>query len=335
MISIHAPLRGERQRDTRSTMWHSYFNPRSPTRGATKQLPMPSEFARDFNPRSPTRGATGRTCSGSFHLLYFNPRSPTRGATTSGGFDYEFDYISIHAPLRGERRMRSTRRPRPANFNPRSPTRGATTLGPDEVEKCEFQSTLPYAGSDDRDRGNISKHSDFNPRSPTRGATRNQRESNGIREFQSTLPYAGSDADAGAEPQIQRISIHAPLRGERRKPLSDGIGRMKFQSTLPYAGSDGGEQGAQSVQENFNPRSPTRGATALRDKLAETIQFQSTIEVVITDHHEVGELKPVGVPFSAPLCWRRRCLSVNAVTLYFNPRSPTRGATRQSVLCGY
>ena len=125
-VSIHAPPRGARPQFSdaptivpmfQSTRPHegrddprvlsmgpfSRFNPRAPTRGATKLLARASrllEFqstrpheGRDFyecamagnvcgfNPRAPTRGATQSLIAGGTTLHSFNPRAPTRGAT--------------------------------------------------------------------------------------------------------------------------------------------------------------------------------------------------------------------------------------------------------------
>ena len=58
------------------------------------------------------------------------------------------------------------------------------------------------------------------------------------RRFQSTLPYAGSDLAHFIFPKA-----------------------FRFQSTLPYAGSDFYEILDAEEEDNFNPRSPMRGAT--------------------------------------------------------------------------
>ena len=61
---------------------------------------------------------------------------------------------------------------------------------------------------------------DFNPRSPMRGATNANLTKEIQSVFQSTLPYAGSDGVK--EKNLRwgdRISIHAPLCGERHQNM--------------------------------------------------------------------------------------------------------------------
>ena len=52
-------------------------------------------------------------------------------------------FISIHAPLSGERLISTTRRTNRIDFNPRSPKRGATSHLNTLILSYEFQSTLP------------------------------------------------------------------------------------------------------------------------------------------------------------------------------------------------
>ena len=153
-------------------------------------------YYRNFNPRSPTRGATQLRDTLSIWIV-ISIHAPLRGERQfPSSRNREMPSISIHAPLRGERQVVD----RPAvlfiHFNPRSPTRGATGKEVIFVENdCLFQSTLPYAGSDDYPNA----------------------ESITELEFQSTLPYAGSDQRPFFRyGVVSRISIHAPLRGERR-----------------------------------------------------------------------------------------------------------------------
>ena len=56
--------------------------------------------------------------------------------------------------------------------------------------------------------------------------------------FQSALSYMGSDLQVLVSHGQPRISIHAPLRGERLREVHIATESMTFQSTLHYMGSD-------------------------------------------------------------------------------------------------
>ena len=61
----------------------------------------------------------------------------------------EAEYISIHAPRKGERRRLCSIAGWSAHFNPRSPQGGATfDIEEDAYDELVFQSTLPARGSD-------------------------------------------------------------------------------------------------------------------------------------------------------------------------------------------
>ena len=172
-------------------------------------------------------------------------------------------WISIHAPHEGERRMAY---------------RFAQNA-------AKFQSTLPTRGSDFGAclrEGGINQY--FNPRSPRGGATRfiryiwsniiisihapheGERPRNKIaaaplRQFQSTLPTRGSDAvHAVAYGRPQNISIHAPHEGER--PIVD-LGN-NYATTISIHAPHEGERlinGFRSRAERpFQSTLPTRGS---------------------------------------------------------------------------
>ena len=195
---------------------------------------------------------------------HFNPRSPMRGATACKPYLDGVRNISIHAPLCGERRIGFFVSDPPANFNPRSPMRGATFCErPSHSRRDQFQSTLPYAGSDVfflHCHGSLSVFQStlpyagsdafayksalcsvyFNPRSPMRGATCRASINRRSWYFNPRSPMRGATRRRRRYILRQlRISIHAPLCGERPRKCI-----------------------AKRRRRHFNPRSPMRGATA-------------------------------------------------------------------------
>ena len=151
MISIHAPLRGVRRcRPVCICRCGKNFNPRTPARGATQSLAFCFHCTNDFNPRTPARGATSNSRAAIRRDSHFNPRTPARGATRLWWLGVKIDAISIHAPLRGVRRVTSLYTVTvPKDFNPRTPARGAT----------RHRQLLRVWSNN------------FNPRTPARGAT--------------------------------------------------------------------------------------------------------------------------------------------------------------------
>ena len=142
----------------------------------------------NFNPRSLT-GATLALVKQNLANAHFNPRSLTGATQMSKGSLY-VERISIHAPSRERRRLRSPYSPQ-QNFNPRSltgatgkerksqvntnisihaPSRERLWRTSTGVSKLRFQSTLPH-GSDQRPEYLGGSSNNFNPRSLT-GATR-------------------------------------------------------------------------------------------------------------------------------------------------------------------
>ena len=85
------------------------------------------------------------------------------------------------------------------------------------------------------------------------------------------------------------------------------IGQPDFNPRSPTRGATtGGAHESLPPRTHFNPRSPTRGATVNEFSYAEVSLFQSTLPYAGSDF----------------------CSTCNTERLsYFNPRSPTRGAT--------
>ena len=120
----------------------------------------------------------------------FNPR-PLAGATAGRDRQRVSQKISIHAPLRG-RRFLPLYRGSSIYFNPR-PLAGATSNPGVDIVINEFQSTPPCGGDESGSPGCRSPEN-FNPR-----------------------PLAGATKIISAKKIAEFISIHAPLRGRRRK----------------------------------------------------------------------------------------------------------------------
>ena len=127
-------------------------------------------------------------------------------------------------------------------FNPRSPRGGATSICPQEC--------TPTA--------------DFNPRSPRGGATFMPATSaEPTSKFQSTLPARGSDGDWITLELPQGISIHAPREGSDGAPEENYHATTKISIHAPREGERPRYAVGKSGGEDFNPRSPRGGATAI------------------------------------------------------------------------
>ena len=174
LVSIHAPPRGARLSLLASLYTISWFQSTRPHEGrdSLPRRPCPPRYC--FNPRAPTRGATRRGGAEFKKRWGFNPRAPTRGATSHRPRRVAQSHVSIHAPPRGARLSRAGCIRWCWRFNPRAPTRGATTKAVVGCLYRVFQSTRPHEGRDLLKRlKRASQHLVcFNPRAPTRGATR-------------------------------------------------------------------------------------------------------------------------------------------------------------------
>ena len=106
-------------------------------------------------------------------------------------------YISIHAPLCGGRPLPADGRNFGAGISIHAPLCG----GRPQICRVAF---LPL---------------DFNPRPPVRGATSSSDSGRVCTLFQSTPPCAGGDKVIRELPDIEIISIHAPLCGGRHVHL--------------------------------------------------------------------------------------------------------------------
>ena len=195
-VSIHAPHEGERPFTGVQKTVDATVSIHAPHEGERLYFPTFFSTASKFQSTLPTRGSDLRGWRYMLLLVRFQSTLPTRGS------DHEFleqsdaEWVSIHAPHEGERRLSSLRVASYLScFNPRSPRGGATLISgasssqtmvsihaPHEGERlfvnrrsCAnawFQSTLPTRGSDAylRPRAKTS-NTCFNPRSPRGGAT--------------------------------------------------------------------------------------------------------------------------------------------------------------------
>ena len=263
---------------------------------------------------APPHGERHEVTRGSAPTNVFQSTLPRTGSDKLSAYAYDrLKLISIHAPPHGERPFRR------ASVN----------------RESTFQSTLPRTGSD-RERFWSSRfRCHFNPRSPARGATVRQRWQ---------LPPV-------------HISIHAPPHGERLGRTCFSIQRSAFQSTLPRTGSDiSGLNGrmAEAISihapphgerrqsrrrvkgvEDFNPRSPARGAT---DEQYATLSYVD-ISIHAPPHGErrktaVKAMEKAFISIHAPPHGERPFPGwFSPIHMgYFNPRSPARGATERKNL---
>ena len=208
----------------------------------------------------------------------------------------------------GMRPTAQSSRARPCSFNPRAPTRGATGSAVGARGVFTFQSTRPHEGRDPAPAAGSLASGRFNPRAPTRGATRHGR------------PWF----------RPVRVSIHAPPRGARPHLSKSATAPNSFQSTRPHEGRDTAPEFTDKEDVCFNPRAPTRGATGKKSRrccwllvsihapprgarLVEVFREVRRVLFQSTRPHE-GRDDP-------------RVLSMGPFSR-FNPRAPTRGATK-------
>ena len=200
-------------------------------------------------------------------LVRFQSTLPTRGS------DHEFleqsdaEWVSIHAPHEGERRLSSLRVASYLScFNPRSPRGGATLISgasssqtmvsihaPHEGERpvdindlaarISFQSTLPTRGSDGRQPLVLAIIIDVSIHAPHEGERQfRPRRPSFFQKVSIHAPHEGERRfrQIARKHQIT-VSIHAPHEGERHTQSLHASSAIMFQSTLPTRGSDGGK----------------------------------------------------------------------------------------------
>ena len=181
--------------------------------------------------------------------------TPPCGGDLSSEWYFRMLDISIHAPMRGRPSKRTTPE-RLLIFQSTPPCGGDDILHLWQEAPELFQSTPPCGG--DSVHGPMRKiWYYFNPR-PHAGATNLC-----ISELQhpahfNPRPHAGATGWDGDVYQNCSISIHAPMRGRRRRAFFLAPD-LKFQSTPP-CGGDVPSLYCTTTTGNFNPR-PHAGAT--------------------------------------------------------------------------
>ena len=213
IISIHAPLAGSDRRPERVILSLTYFNPRSPRRERRKKTHI-YPIGKDFNPRSPRRERRIKQ-----HVLFkdkeFQSTLPSQGATFSRWWSFQFQVISIHAPLAGSDEQ--------AMLAPHLPD--------------QFQSTLPSQGATPLSNKGLTSPLLFQSTLPSQGATVNNGIWQPLIPISIHAPLAGSDAVSVVANRYAEISIHAPLAGSDCINLSFHNRNRIFQSTLPSQGA--------------------------------------------------------------------------------------------------
>ena len=129
-----------------------------------------------------------------------------------------------------------------------------------ESYRGRFQSTPP-CGGDKVCRRAWMERPDFNPR-PLAGATMIHKPSCVVSGFQSTPPCGGDWPCVGKILISRKISIHAPLRGRRRRRLPVGS-CTQFQSTPP-CGGDLILWKSDTELDKISIHAPLRGRPALK-----------------------------------------------------------------------
>ena len=119
----------------------------------------------------------------------------------------------------------------------------------------EFQSTLPH-GERHRRRLFLCLKQKFQSTLPAGGATIFDRGDSDCMVFQSTLPAGGATKEDAIQKFAEKISIHAPRRGERQISEPTRLPSASFQSTLPAGGATFVWYNEKERISYFNPRSP-------------------------------------------------------------------------------
>ena len=172
-VSIHAPHEGERPFTGVQKTVDATVSIHAPHEGERLYFPTFFSTASKFQSTLPTRGSDLRGWRYMLLLVRFQSTLPTRGS------DHEFleqsdaEWVSIHAPHEGERRLSSLRVASYLScFNPRSPRGGATLISGASSSQTMVSIHAPHEGERHYvDGAYIYARMRFNPRSPRGGAT--------------------------------------------------------------------------------------------------------------------------------------------------------------------
>jgi len=181
---------------------------------------------------APARGATS-VYQPAFMFGGVSIHAPARGATGSSGSCQAQGSVSIHAPARGATGDAAHRAPSFARFNPRPCTRGdrPAPISP-ATKNC------------------------FNPRPCTRGDIIPLVFCYGIACF-NPRPCTRGDASQARLRSAQRVSIHAPARGDSEKLPENSF--MRSFNPRPCTRGDRRWPSSSFRRPSFNPRPCTRG----------------------------------------------------------------------------
>ena len=163
-ISIHAPLAGCDEENSRKRPARVDFNPRTPC-GVRRYSHFRNLSGVQFQSTHPLRGATFSLRS--FPTFFpFQSTHPLRGATYGSRAAFPEAPISIHAPLAGCDAASTACSAGGTHFNPRTPCGVRPARSSRSCTSLTFQSTHPLRGATrGRGRGALVPR-DFNPRTP-------------------------------------------------------------------------------------------------------------------------------------------------------------------------
>ena len=221
-------------------------------------------------------------------LVRFQSTLPTRGS------DHEFleqsdaEWVSIHAPHEGERRLSSLRVASYLScFNPRSPRGGATLISGASSSQTMVSIHAPHEGERRIIAGCMAS----------------------LLPFQSTLPTRGSDSIAPHTTAKELLfQSTLPTRGSDVIPTQTLNEVIKFQSTLPTRGSDTYAAKGRFCPLSFNPRSPRGGATA--EKCICMQHFREFTEYYPLRHGDACCIAPQDCIIQAFFGAKKRCFYV-------------------------
>ena len=256
--------------------------------------------------------------------------------------------ISIHAPRTGsDETVPKSSRATPGDFNPRSPhgERHGSQIKPGNPRRISIHA--PRTGSDRLNLARYQHIGNFNPRSP-HGERHSRPMPRALMSsyFNPRSPHGERQRVDVANVPNQEISIHAPRTG------SDAAQNLRLVSLrfisihAPRTGSDEMNTTLETMQENFNPRSPHGERHHLRGQAgagslhfnprsphgerptnsrqrASTCSFQSTLPARgATIGFQIKSAAPADFNPRSPHGERRESHTRHATRMDFNPRSP-------------
>ena len=264
--------------------------------------------------------------------------------------------VSIHAPVRGATRSRSSAVQSSIVFQSTRPY-GARRRHPSVADgrRLRFQSTRPYGARPWTRPVAMAIVSCFNPRArtgrdvastsmlrrvlivsihaPVRGATSRRHDAAGRDEFQSTRPYGARRARSCACSRADQLFQSTRPYGARHVRQSD-LGRCASVSIhAPVRGATSSRRDLAVVCDSFNPRARTgRDAAALLlAALASRVSIHAPVRGA-TRSARCGQCIASDVSIHAPVRGATRVASAVATgQRVVSIHAPVRGATRASL----